>query len=61
MGSEMCIRDRSNCDWNEGAIGDCIKSVAAEIGMGRRDAYVSLYWVILSKSHGPRVASIMAE
>jgi lysyl-tRNA synthetase class 1 len=51
----------SDCDWNEGAIGDCIKSVASEMGMGGRDAYVSLYWVILGKSYGPRVASIMAE
>jgi lysyl-tRNA synthetase class 1 len=51
----------SDCDWNEDAIGDCIKSVASEMGMGGRDAYVSLYWVILGKSYGPRVASIMAE
>ncbi|SVD01590.1 uncharacterized protein METZ01_LOCUS354444, partial [marine metagenome] len=51
----------SDCDWTEGAIGDCIRSVASEMGMGGRDAYVSLYWVILGKSHGPRVASIMAE
>ncbi|MEC8873863.1 MAG: lysine--tRNA ligase, partial [Candidatus Thermoplasmatota archaeon] len=51
----------SECEWTDGAIGDCIRSVTAEIGIGGRDAYVALYWVILGKSHGPRVASIMAE
>ena len=50
-----------NCEWTDKAIGDWIRSVAAEVGIGGRDAYVALYWIILGKSHGPRIASIMAE
>ena len=51
----------ADCEWTDEGIGDCIRSVAAEVGIGRRDAYVALYWIILGKSHGPRIASIMAE
>jgi len=49
------------CEWTDEAIGGCIKSVAAEVGIGGRDGYVALYWAILGKSYGPRAASIMAE
>tara|TARA_Y100000758_G_scaffold108242_1_gene75787 strand:- start:113 stop:865 length:753 start_codon:yes stop_codon:yes gene_type:complete len=50
-----------DCEWNERAIGDCIRSVAAEVGIGGREAYVALYWIILGKSHGPKASSLMAE
>jgi lysyl-tRNA synthetase class 1 len=50
-----------DCEWTDEAIGDCIRSVAAEVGISGRDSYVALYWIILGKSHGPRIASIMAE
>ena len=50
-----------DCQWTEGAIGDFIRSVADKVGIDRREAYIALYWIILSKSHGPRVATIMAE
>jgi lysyl-tRNA synthetase class I len=50
-----------DCEWTDKAIVDFIRSVADEVGIGRREAYIALYWIILGKSHGPRVASIMAE
>ena len=50
-----------DCEWNERAIGDCIRSVAAEVGIGGREAYVALYWMILGKNHGPKASSLMAE
>ena len=50
-----------DCMWNESAIGDCIRSVAAEVGIGGREAYVALYWMILGKNHGPKASSLMAE
>ena len=42
------------CDWVESEIGSCIRSVAAETGVGGRNAYVALYWAILGKKHGDR-------
>ena len=36
-----------DCEWTEEAIGDCIRSVAAEIGIPGRDSYVALYWICL--------------
>ena len=50
-----------DCEWSEKVIGDCIRSVAAEVGIGGREAYVALYWMILGKSHGPKASSLMAE
>jgi lysyl-tRNA synthetase class 1 len=50
-----------DCEWTDKAIGNCIRLVVAEVGIGGRDAYVALYWIILGKSYGPRIASIMAE
>ena len=51
----------SDCEWSEGEIGNCIKSVASETGVGGRNAYVALYWAILGKSHGPKASSLIAE
>ena len=51
----------ADCEWNEGEIGSCIGSVAAETGVGGRNAYVALYWAILGKNHGPKASSLMAE
>ena len=50
-----------DCDWTEAEIGSCIRSVAAETGVGGRNAYVALYWAILGKNHGPKAASLIAE
>jgi len=51
----------SDCEWTDAAIGDCIRATIGETGIGGRDAYVALYWVILGKNHGPRASSLMAE
>ena len=50
-----------DCDWTEEEIGSCIRSVAAETGVGGRNAYVALYWAILGKNHGPKASSLIAE
>jgi len=51
----------SECDWDEVSIGACIKRVASEVGIGNRDAYIALYWVLLGRDYGPRIASLLAE
>lgn len=51
----------SDCEWTDGAIGNCIKETIADVEINGRDAYVALYWVILSKHHGPKASSLMAE
>jgi len=50
-----------DCEWTDKAIGNCIRSVAAEVGIGGREAYVALYWIILGKNHGPKASSLIAE
>ena len=42
-------------------IGECIRRIAKEVGIGGRESYVALYWVIISRSYGPTVAPLMAE
>jgi lysyl-tRNA synthetase class 1 len=51
----------ANCEWGDKAINDCIRGVSDEVGIAKREAYVALYWVLLGRNHGPRVASIIAE
>jgi lysyl-tRNA synthetase class 1 len=51
----------SDCEWTDAAIRDCIRATTAEVGIGGRDAYVALYWVILGKHHGPKASSLMSE
>jgi len=51
----------SDCEWTDGAIGNCIKETIADVEINGRDAYVALYWVILGKHHGPKASSLMAE
>ncbi len=48
-------------EWNDKAIGDCMKSVAADVGIGGRESYISLYWIILDKNHGPQASSLISE
>lgn len=33
----------AQCEWTDSAIGDCIRKVAAKIGIGRRDVYTTIY------------------
>ena len=54
-------RALGDCEWTDDAIGDCIKTTAAEVGIEGRDAYIALYWAILSKHHGPKASSLIFE
>ena len=51
----------TDCEWGGNAINDCIRGVSDEVGIAKREAYMALYWVLLGRSHGPRLASIIAE
>jgi lysyl-tRNA synthetase class 1 len=51
----------ADCEWGDEAIIACIRETADEVGISKREAYVALYWVLLGRDHGPRVASIIAE
>jgi lysyl-tRNA synthetase class 1 len=51
----------ADCEWTDEAIGDCIRTASAEVGIGGRDAYIALYWVILGKHYGPKASSLMSE
>tara|TARA_B100000287_G_scaffold306724_1_gene289843 strand:- start:829 stop:1158 length:330 start_codon:yes stop_codon:yes gene_type:complete len=51
----------ADCDWEEDEISSSIKLIASKTGIGGRDAYIALYWVILGKGHGPKASSLMAE
>ena len=54
-------RALGGCEWNDSGIGESIKQAASEAGIDNRTAYIALYWVMLGRDYGPRVASIMAE
>ncbi len=58
---ELLARRLESCDWNEDSIGETVRSSASDSGLGNRQAYVSLYLVILGRDYGPRVSSLMAE
>ncbi len=51
----------ADCDWNDAAIGECIRATAAEEGVVGRESYVALYWVLLDRDYGPKVSAIMSE
>ena len=51
----------ANCEWGDEAINKCIRETSDEVGIGRHESYVALYWVLLGRDYGPRVASIGAE
>ena len=48
-----------DCEWGDEKIDDCIRLIAGKTEMQIRDAYSSLYVVILGKSHGPKVSSLI--
>ena len=54
-------RSLGGCEWNDSGISESIKQAASETGIDNRTAYIALYWVMLGRDYGPRVASIMAE
>ncbi len=49
------------CEWSSDSIGSAIREVAGGCDLDNRQAYVSLYLVILGRDYGPRISSIMAE
>ena len=51
----------ADCDWNDTAIGECIRATAAEEGVAGRESYVALYWALLGRDYGPKVSAIMSE
>jgi len=51
----------ANCEWGDEAINKCIRETSDKVGIGRHESYVALYWVLLGRDYGPRVASIGAE
>jgi len=56
LGSEL-----ADCDWTDDSVGRCISSVANKSDLDGKDAYAAIYWIILGKSHGPRISSILTE
>lgn len=50
-----------SCEWDEDSISEAVRSSASKSGIGNRQAYVSLYLVILGRNYGPRISSLMAE
>jgi lysyl-tRNA synthetase class I len=48
-------------EWNESSINECIRESAAAVEIGMRQAYMALYWTILGKYFGPRIAALMSE
>lgn len=50
-----------NIEWSEEHIGQLIRETAQNAGIGGRQAYVALYWAMLSRSHGPKAAALLHE
>jgi lysyl-tRNA synthetase class 1 len=63
VGSSLFLRELSaslkDCEWDDEGIDDCIRLVARTTEMEIRDAYSTLYVVILGKPHGPKVSSLI--
>ena len=51
----------SNTEWSDEAIGSTIRTIAPGCGIGGREAYVALYWVMLGRNYGPKASAILFE
>ena len=51
----------TDCAWNEKEIGNLIRSISKKSGISAKECYASLYWLMLGKHNGPRIASIISE
>ena len=51
----------NDCAWNEKEIGNLIRSISKKSGISAKECYASLYWLMLGKHNGPRIASIISE
>ncbi|MAZ23510.1 MAG: lysine--tRNA ligase [Euryarchaeota archaeon] len=58
---ELLARRLESCNWDEDSISETVRSSASDSGLSNRQAYVSLYLVILGRDYGPRISSLMAE
>ena len=63
VGSSLFLRELSvslkDCEWDDEGIDDCIRLVARTTEMEIRDAYSTLYVVILGKPNGPKASSLI--
>ena len=50
-----------SCEWNEDAINNGIRESAKEVDIKIKDAFIALYWLLVGKNNGPRIASIISE
>jgi len=51
----------NDCEWSENGINNLIRMISKNSNIITKDCYVALYWLILGKNNGPRIASIMSE
>ena len=58
----VSLRDSlQECEWNASEINDQICDLAKGRDIQLRDAFKLLYWIVLGKNHGPKLASILEE
>jgi len=50
-----------NCEWDESVINNQIRDSAKELDLKIKDAYVALYWILINKNKGPKIAAIISE
>ena len=51
----------SNCEWEAQEINGVICNEAKNRDISLRDAFQTLYWIVLNQDFGPKLASILAE
>ena len=58
----ISLRDcLSECDWTGQEINACICDEAKQRDISLRDAFQTLYWIVLNQDFGPKLANILAE
>ena len=51
----------SECQWDAQEINGVICNEAKNRDVSLRDAFQTLYWIVLNQDYGPKLASILAE
>ena len=51
----------SDCEWNEEGIDRAITDSCETTGIGRREGFASIYWVLIGRKNGPKAASLLSE
>ena len=49
------------CEWDENVINNQIRDSAKEVDLKIKDAYLALYWLLINKNKGPKIAAIISE